>query len=519
MKRLNISFLMASAATLAVVSSAGAADLPSRKAAPATYVKVCDAYGSGFFYVPGSDTCVKLAGRVRVEPAWISTATIMHPPVIGNGQAGTNTHAYTINPGTGATNVGTMAVTSGSAYDSTGIHTRGIIMLESRTPTSMGVVRTSTWLRAVNENGLFSSNYIRNRLVGQNSESITLENAFVQWAGFTAGRAKENFTFLPGTGYIFTRRAGFASGIPQLTYTQVFGGGLSATIAIEDKVGLNSAMAPHSLGGIGAAGGVGSRGGVVVAPPTVGGLPPIVSNIRYDQDWGTAQLMGAVVENEALFAQPAAFANAASPKTVSAWGYAIGGGLKINLPMLAKGDEFWVQTGYSKGAFDWMISNNTSAQTSDHGVQLPGLQRIDRNMTVYGIGGNAAAGGAPTDAGVELTQAWNLAAMLIHYWTPTVRSVLNASYLNITPGDRTRNTDWSLGGMSKANTWNLSKAVQWMPVKDFELGVEIGYSKLNQQLTGTNGAAPSAYVTPAGVAAGKVSPNVWLGRARVERSF
>ena len=517
MKLGKILYLLTSIAGLVLVSTAYAADLPSGKASPASYVKVCDAYGSGFFFIPGSDTCVKLGGRVRVEPAWISTGTILHPPVIGNGNASPNSHAYTVSTSTGATTPGTMAVTSGSAYDSTGLHTRGIIMLDARTPTSMGTVRTSIWIRAVNENGVYSSNYVRNQLVGANSTSLTVENTFVQWAGFTAGRTRENFTFLPGTGYIFTRRAGFASGIPQLTYTQVFGGGLSGTLAIEDKTGLNSAMSPHSLGGV--TGGVDQRGGLIATLPTVGGLPPIVANLRYDQSWGTAQIMGAVVENEALFSKPAGFATVASPKTVSAWGYALGGGVKINLPMLASGDEFWIQTGYSKGAFDWMISNNTSAQTSDHGVQLPGLQRIDRNMTVYGIGGNAGSGGAPTDAGVELTRAWNIATMLIHYWTPSVRSVLNASYLNITPGEKTRNTDWSLGGMSKANTWNLSKAVQWMPVKDFELGVEIGYSKLNQQVTGANGAAPSAFVTPAGVSAGKINPNVWLGRMRVERSF
>ncbi len=509
----NFAYLLTSAAALAVVSTAQAADLPSRKAAPATYVKVCDAYGSGFFYIPGTDTCVKLGGRVRVEPGYISSGTIMLPPVIGNGKSSANSNAYTLSTSTGATTPGTMAITASSAYDTTGLHTRGIIMLDARTPTSMGTVRTSIWLRAVNESGVYASNYLTNTLVGGNSTSIKLENTFVQWAGFTSGITKENFTFLPGTGYIFTRRAGFSSGIAQFTYTQVFGDGLTGTIALEDKTGMNSAIAPHSLGG------TVDRGGVLAAPPTIGGVPAVVANLRYDQSWGAAQLMGGVVENESLFSKPAAFNNVAAPKTVSAWGYAIGGGVKINLPMLAKGDEFWVQTGYSKGAFDWMIANNTSAQTSDHGVQLPGLQRIDRNMTVYGIGGNAGSGGAPTDAGVELTQAWNVATMLIHYWTPTVRSVVNFSYLNITPGDKTRNTDWALGGMSKANTFNVSKAVQWMPVKDFELGVEIGYSKLNQSLTGTNGAAPSAIAYPAGVSAAKISPDVWLARARVERSF
>ena len=43
------------------------ADLPARKAAPVEYVKVCDAYGAGFFFIPGTDTCLKVGGYVRAE--------------------------------------------------------------------------------------------------------------------------------------------------------------------------------------------------------------------------------------------------------------------------------------------------------------------------------------------------------------------------------------------------------------------------------------------------------------------
>ena len=59
--------LLASAAGLVWAAGAQAADLPSRKAAPVEYVKVCSAYGAGFFYIPGTDTCVKLGGYVRAE--------------------------------------------------------------------------------------------------------------------------------------------------------------------------------------------------------------------------------------------------------------------------------------------------------------------------------------------------------------------------------------------------------------------------------------------------------------------
>jgi hypothetical protein len=31
------------------------------------YVRVCDAYGAGYFYIPGTETCLKIAGRVRYQ--------------------------------------------------------------------------------------------------------------------------------------------------------------------------------------------------------------------------------------------------------------------------------------------------------------------------------------------------------------------------------------------------------------------------------------------------------------------
>src|SRR5882762_1114654 len=58
--------LMGSAAGLMAVSAAQAADLPV-KAAPVEYVKVCSLYGAGFWYVPGTDTCMKLGAWVRVQ--------------------------------------------------------------------------------------------------------------------------------------------------------------------------------------------------------------------------------------------------------------------------------------------------------------------------------------------------------------------------------------------------------------------------------------------------------------------
>ena len=62
------SLLIGSAAALTVVSGAQAADaVVAAEPEPMEYVKVCDAYGTGFFYIPGTETCLKIGGSARYE--------------------------------------------------------------------------------------------------------------------------------------------------------------------------------------------------------------------------------------------------------------------------------------------------------------------------------------------------------------------------------------------------------------------------------------------------------------------
>ena len=59
------SLLLASAAGLVAATSARAADaivIPEPE--PVEYVRVCDAYGAGYFYIPGTETCLKISGYV-----------------------------------------------------------------------------------------------------------------------------------------------------------------------------------------------------------------------------------------------------------------------------------------------------------------------------------------------------------------------------------------------------------------------------------------------------------------------
>jgi len=78
------SLLLGGAAGLVAVAGAQAADLPV-KAKPVEYVKVCSLYGEGFFYIPGTDTCLKIGGWVRYDQYFGNTGGSGSPFITGGG--------------------------------------------------------------------------------------------------------------------------------------------------------------------------------------------------------------------------------------------------------------------------------------------------------------------------------------------------------------------------------------------------------------------------------------------------
>ena len=77
------SLLLGSAAGLVAVSAGQAADLPV-KAKPVEYVKVCSLYGAGFYYMPGTDICLKIGGYARAETTYHSNGNFAAGPTSGN---------------------------------------------------------------------------------------------------------------------------------------------------------------------------------------------------------------------------------------------------------------------------------------------------------------------------------------------------------------------------------------------------------------------------------------------------
>src|SRR5262245_33627621 len=83
--KLRKCLLLSSAAGLAAAAgaqTANAADLPV-KAQPVEYVKICSLYGDGFYYVPGTEICVRFAGNAQYDVSWESASGAGQPAYVG----------------------------------------------------------------------------------------------------------------------------------------------------------------------------------------------------------------------------------------------------------------------------------------------------------------------------------------------------------------------------------------------------------------------------------------------------
>jgi hypothetical protein len=85
-QKMNIkSLILGSAAALVAVTGARAADaivvIPDPE--PVEYVRVCDVYGAGYFYIPGTETCLRISGYYRYEIRyWPGTPAVAAVPAI-----------------------------------------------------------------------------------------------------------------------------------------------------------------------------------------------------------------------------------------------------------------------------------------------------------------------------------------------------------------------------------------------------------------------------------------------------
>lgn len=176
---MKLSSLLLSSAAVLVAGSAFAADLPSKKAAPASAVSVCKVGDATGFTLPGSETCVTIGGRVRFNAKF-------------NGDADSED--------------GKLDFTTFGGY--------GRFDIAAATNTEIGVVRS--FVRLANKGG---------------------EQYYIQVGGLTAGKAGSIADFLPTNSITFTRAgAGDTDGI---SYS-LAAGGFTVAVAAETALAGNA---------------------------------------------------------------------------------------------------------------------------------------------------------------------------------------------------------------------------------------------------------------------------------------
>ena len=179
---------MASGVILAMTTAAGANAAENIVAVPEPmeYVKVCDTYGKGFFYIPGTETCLNFNGYIRVEFMYTDTAT----------------------------------------SETTNWQLRGRLNIDARNDTEWGVLRTQLRLQGNGRGGA--------------DANLTVDRGLIQLGGLRLGYSD---TFFNNTGWQYARNDGYYDSDQAVFLDYTFkANGFAAIIGVQDSI--SAAAAP-----------------------------------------------------------------------------------------------------------------------------------------------------------------------------------------------------------------------------------------------------------------------------------
>ncbi len=441
------SLLLGAAAGIAAVSVAQAADLPMTKGEAVEYVKVCSAFGPGFFYIPGSDTCLQIKGEIRADYR-------------GYGGGGSGRQAVTTAVGAAAptTTTTSLSYKFGRNDNRTAFGTQGRIAFDARTQTEWGLLRSYFQINADGRTASTTGTGTTNK--------FAVDKAFIQFGGLTAGYAHSFFGFYDNDwgDTICASYYAESNTVNLLAYTWDFGGGLQATLSIEDG-------RSHNLDGFDHQG--------------CQQIPDVVGQLRYDSDWGGVAVQAASHQYRSKDGVLSTGSGHADK-----WGYAAGASLLIKIPGI-DGGHFVVEGQYANGALDYLGAGSTLLGNGDFYVSNTGSLR----------------GG----------KGWSIVAELGGNITPSLAANLVGSYIDIKydgikafAGKSSYNKEFTVAG-------NLTYTI----VKGLTISGEVSYTRADYNIitdVTTTSAGTPAVITSA-VTTEKATPNVWGVGVRLKRTF
>lgn len=476
---------------MVVSIGAKAADLPVKSAAPVDYMRVCTTHGEGFFYVPGTDSCLRIGGRVRADYIYLEPFA--------------------------------------RVQDMTGFRARGRLNIDHRTMTAYGVLRAYIRYEIDRNSGVFAD-------PGEISTNPKIQQAYVQFGGLTAGRVTSFFTDpnLPAPNFGDLRFDDPSNAdVALLAYTYSFGNGFSATLSLEDgfERRVNNELI-FPLFGVGAATPV-----FAPLPFTYGGqrVPDVVASLRYTGSWGGAQLSGALHQIRDVAAGLTTVGGVTVPVinpitglpnptfADTDYGFAVAVHAYANLPFLGTGDTAWISATYTDGAVGYI----NAGQAGPIGPPA---------------GGNGVIGAGPlglpfTDAYVDpftgefkTNKAYGIAGGVNHNWSPAWQTNIFGSWMRfdapvgaqfaipVTAATIAAGTAGTVTGLVDFNEYRVGTNTIWTPVTGLQLGVEVLYTRVDPRgrvavpLTNTAG-------EPTGLFKSTSSEDIWESRLRIQRDF
>ncbi|QEN86247.1 porin [Labrys sp. KNU-23] len=448
------SLLLGTIAGIAIVGTAQAADLPMTKGEAVEYVKVCSAFGPGFFYIPGSDTCLKIGGEIRADYR-------------GFGGSGSGRVETTVNGGTPTVTRSNFKWNRNN--DRTAFNTQARIWFDARTQTDWGLLRSYFQINA-------DSHPISHQGRGgvYNGNTFSIDKAFIQFGGLTAGYAHSFFGFYDNEygDTIWAPYYAESNTVNLLAYTAQFGGGFSATLSVEDGRDHRSNVAVK-------------QGGQQV--------PDVVGQLRWDQSWGSVAIQAA---GHQFRSAEAVDANgvpllATDPNYIphkQKYGWAVGGTGLLKLPFI-DGGHFIVEGQYADGALDYLGAGNS----------------IFNNYSDYYFGSNNT---------FRAGKGWSVVGELGGNITPVLNANLVASYIDVRYDDLLG----FAGKKSFDKEFTVAANLTYTIVKGLTIGAEVAYTRADFNL-GSSSTTTTDGETTTTVTNTKATPNIWQAGIRIRRVF
>ncbi|MDE5443831.1 porin [Bradyrhizobium sp. CSA207] len=456
------SLLLGSVAGLVAAGGAQAADLPV-KAKAVEYVRICSLYGAGFYYMPGTDTCIKLGGYLRADA------------ILG----GAGDYSFRQGANAGLNNRLTNYYFGRARFD---------FNVDTRTATEYGVVRT--YADVIFSWDTPSVAGVNTAAGVSGSASLGLYHAFIQFAGFTFGRTVSIFdtpwqSYPAGGPDTLPGGSNHVTGVNQVAYTADFGQGITGSLALQDEstsAGGQSNLWNTTFATPAAAGTAFVTG--VYGNSDWGGTrsPEIVGQIRVDQAWGLAQV-SAVAHD----LHPAYYgATEPSGHPSDKWGWAVQGALSIkNIPTGA-GDSINLQAVYTDGATRYNFQSLFPQSFfmfggSSIAYQSTGFAGLADG--VFGVG-----------TGIDTVKTWGFRGGYSHNWNPNWVTGIYGAYAQLKYGDTGKAlicgnfAAIALPGATCNPDFNFAAVginTAWTPVKGLTFTADLSYSHLDQKYSGT----------------------------------